>query len=139
MPASCPKLLLVRADGEPLALLFDAIEGTRELVIKPLGPLLAGHPVISGTSLSVTGEVIFVLNPSGLLRWLVGWPSDGGPGRERRGRDASEHRSWSSTTRSASGGWSPASSGCSGSRSRRSPTASKALGRLVRTGPTAWS
>jgi chemosensory pili system protein ChpA (sensor histidine kinase/response regulator) len=69
-PASCPKLLLVRAEGEALALLFDAIEGTRELVIKPLGPLLAGHPVIWGTSLSLTGGVIFVLNPSGLFRWL---------------------------------------------------------------------
>jgi chemotaxis protein histidine kinase CheA/ActR/RegA family two-component response regulator len=75
-PASCPKLLLVRAEGEALALLFDAIEGTRELVIKPLGPLLAGHPVIWGTSLSLTGDVIFILNPSRLLRWL------------REGRDA---------------------------------------------------
>src|SRR5262249_20845640 len=69
-PASCPKLLLVRAEGEALALLFDAIEGTRELVIKPLGPLLAGHPVIWATTLSLTGDVIFVLNPSRLLRWL---------------------------------------------------------------------
>jgi chemosensory pili system protein ChpA (sensor histidine kinase/response regulator) len=68
--ASCPKLLLVRVDGEALALLFDAIEGTREVVIKSLGPLLAGHPVIWGTSLSLTGDVIFVLNPSGLLRSL---------------------------------------------------------------------
>jgi chemotaxis protein histidine kinase CheA/ActR/RegA family two-component response regulator len=69
-PAACPKLLLARAEGEPLALVFDAVEGTRELVIKPLGPLLAGHPVIWGTSLSLTGDVIFVLNPSGLFRWL---------------------------------------------------------------------
>ena len=75
-PASCPKLLLVRAEGEALALLFDAIEGTRELVIKPLGPLLSGHPVIWGTSLSLTGDVIFVLDPPGLFRWL------------REGRDA---------------------------------------------------
>jgi chemotaxis protein histidine kinase CheA len=75
-PASCPKLLLVRAEGGALALLFDEIEGTRELVIKPLGPLLAGHPVIWGTSLSLTGDVIFILNPSRLLRWL------------REGRDA---------------------------------------------------
>jgi chemotaxis protein histidine kinase CheA/CheY-like chemotaxis protein len=69
-PASCPKLLLVRAEGDAIALLFDAIDGTRELVIKPLGPLLAGHPVIWGTSLSLTGDVIFILNPSGLSRWL---------------------------------------------------------------------
>jgi chemotaxis protein histidine kinase CheA/ActR/RegA family two-component response regulator len=69
-PASCPKLLLVRAEGKPLALLFDAIEGTCELVIKPFGPLLAGHPVIWGTSLSLTGDVIFIINPSGLFHWL---------------------------------------------------------------------
>ena len=31
---------------------------------------LAGHPVISGTSLSVSGEVISILNPSGLQRWM---------------------------------------------------------------------
>jgi CheY-like chemotaxis protein len=61
---------VIRADGELLALLVDTIEGTRELVIKPLEPLLAGNPVVSGKSLSVTGEVIFALNPSGLARWL---------------------------------------------------------------------
>jgi CheY-like chemotaxis protein len=69
-PASCPKLLLVRAHGETLALLFDAIEGTCELVIKPFGPLLAGHPVIWGTSLSLAGDVVFILNPSALFHWL---------------------------------------------------------------------
>jgi CheY-like chemotaxis protein len=69
-PDSCPKLLLILADGGPLAVLADAIDGTRELVVKPLGPLLSGHPLVSGTSLSVTGEVIFTLNPSGLARWL---------------------------------------------------------------------
>ena len=67
---SCPKVLLVRADARPLAVLVDAIDGTRELVIRPLGPLLAGHPLISGTSLSATGEVIYSLKPDGLARWL---------------------------------------------------------------------
>jgi chemotaxis protein histidine kinase CheA/ActR/RegA family two-component response regulator len=68
-PDPCPKLILVRADGGPLALLVDEIVGARELVVKPLGPLLAGHPVISGTSVSLTGEVILSLNPSDLARW----------------------------------------------------------------------
>ena len=86
--ASCPKLLLVRAEGEALALLFDAIEGTRELVIKPLGPLLAGHPVIWGTSLSVTGDVIFILNPSGLFRWLCEGGAAAGPDHEPAPRPA---------------------------------------------------
>ncbi len=75
--ASCPKLLLVQADGERLAIQVDAIDGPKELMIRPPGPLLAGHPVISGTSLSVSGELILVLNPSGLagrLRPGLGLP-----------------------------------------------------------------
>ena len=67
---SCPKLLLIRADGEPLAVVVDAIDGTLELVFKPFGALIAGHPLVSGVALSVTGEVILALNPSGLARWL---------------------------------------------------------------------
>lgn len=69
-PTSNPKLLLVRADEDSLALLVDSIEGTRELVLRPLGPLLAGHPVISGTGLSINGEAILALNPTGMSRWL---------------------------------------------------------------------
>jgi len=67
-PGSCPKLLLIREGGGTLAVQVDAIEGTSELVVKPLGPLLAGHPDVSGTGLSVTGEVVLMLNPSGLAR-----------------------------------------------------------------------
>ncbi len=49
---------------------MDSIEGAEDLVIKPLGALLAGHPLVSGTSLSINGEVISILHPSGLERWL---------------------------------------------------------------------
>jgi chemotaxis protein histidine kinase CheA/ActR/RegA family two-component response regulator len=69
-PTSCPKLLLARGDGEALGLLVDAIEGTGELVFRPLSPLLGGHPVFSGTSLLASGEVILALNPSGMARRL---------------------------------------------------------------------
>ncbi len=69
-PSSCPKLLLARGDGEALGLLVDAIEGTGELVFRPLSPLLGGHPVFSGTSLLASGEVILALNPSGMARRL---------------------------------------------------------------------
>ena len=65
-----PKVVSVRADGERLAVVVNAIDGTAELAIKPLSPLLSGHPIVSGTSLSVTGEVIFALNPAGLARRL---------------------------------------------------------------------
>lgn len=86
-PRSCPKLLMIRADGGLVAVLVDAIEGTSELVVKPLGSLLSGHPAVSGTSLSVTGEVVLTLNPSGLARWPGGVgrrdapPSDPAPSR----------------------------------------------------------
>lgn len=69
-PASNPKLLLVRAQDDLLALRVDAIDGTRELVLRPLGPLLAGHPLISGTGFSASGEPILALNPAGLSRWI---------------------------------------------------------------------
>jgi chemotaxis protein histidine kinase CheA/CheY-like chemotaxis protein len=69
-PAAWPKLVLVRAGSRPIGLVVDAIERAEDLLIKPLGALLAGHPLVSGTSLSINGEVISVLNPSGLERWL---------------------------------------------------------------------
>jgi len=62
-----PKLLVVRAEGQSAALLVDAIDGPRELVIKPLDPLLAGHPVVAGTSLSPAGELVMVLDPFGVV------------------------------------------------------------------------
>src|SRR5208337_4796744 len=65
-----PKLLVVRSANGLVGLAVDSIEGTEDLVIKSLGTLLAGHPVISGTSLSVSGEVISILNPSGLKRGM---------------------------------------------------------------------
>jgi CheY-like chemotaxis protein len=72
-----------------LALLVDAIDGTRELVVKPLAPLLAGHPFGSGTSLSVTGEVILMLNASGLARWLRDGQSRTRPAPDQAARSAS--------------------------------------------------
>jgi CheY-like chemotaxis protein len=68
--ATWPKLVLVRAGRRMVGLVVDSIEGAEDLVIKPLGALLAGHPLVSGTSLSINGEVISMLNPAGLERWL---------------------------------------------------------------------
>jgi len=65
-----PRLVVVRTGSRLIGLVVDSIEGTEDLVIKPLGALLTGHPLVSGTSLSVNGELISVLNPTGLERWL---------------------------------------------------------------------
>src|SRR5262249_35017534 len=68
--ASWSKLVLVRAGTRLIGLVVGGIGGGEELVIKPLGELLAGHPLVSGTSHSIDGEVILVLDSSGLERWL---------------------------------------------------------------------
>jgi chemotaxis protein histidine kinase CheA len=65
-----PKLVVVQTGIRLVGLVVDTIEGAEDLVIKPLGALLAGHPLVSGASLSIHGEVISVLHPSGLERWL---------------------------------------------------------------------
>ncbi|QEH38261.1 Chemotaxis protein CheA [Aquisphaera giovannonii] len=79
-----PKLLVVRSAGGPVALVVDAIEGTEELVIRPLNALLAGHPLISGTSVSASGEVISVLNLAGLHAEANAGPAEPGPGPDGR-------------------------------------------------------
>lgn len=65
---SCPTVLVVTSDSQAVALRVDGIDGPMELVLKPLGPLLAGHPAVSGAGLSPAGEVIPALNVAGLLR-----------------------------------------------------------------------
>ena len=86
--AVCPELVLVRSGSRLIGLVVDSIEEAEDLVIKPLGALLAGHPLVSGTSLSINGEVISVLHPSGLERWLnnrmASEAKTGGPGRRVR-------------------------------------------------------
>jgi CheY-like chemotaxis protein/chemotaxis signal transduction protein len=69
-PPSWSMLIVVKTGGQPIGLVVDTIEGAEDLIIKPLGALLAGHPLVSGTSVSINGELISVLNPTGLERWL---------------------------------------------------------------------
>lgn len=78
-PSSRPKLLVVRSEEVSLALSVDVIDGPRELVIKPLGSLLAGHPLIAGTSLSPGGELILILDPCGLVRHRLDVSTWSGP------------------------------------------------------------
>jgi chemotaxis protein histidine kinase CheA/CheY-like chemotaxis protein len=69
-PTSWTKLVVVRTGGRLMGMVVDEIEGAGDLVIKPMSDLLAGHPLVTGTSVSIKGEVILVLNASGLERWL---------------------------------------------------------------------
>jgi chemosensory pili system protein ChpA (sensor histidine kinase/response regulator) len=81
-----PTVLVVGTGAEPLALRVDRVEGALELVVRPLGPLLAGHPVVSGVGLATGGELLPVLDVTGLLRLAGGERAsleppgpDGGP------------------------------------------------------------
>ncbi len=59
---------VLRAGDEKIAVLFDRVEGQREAVMRPLGPLLAAHSWISGATFSGDGRVLFCLDAAGLLR-----------------------------------------------------------------------
>ncbi len=65
---TCPTLLVVRVEGRAAALKVDAIDGPRELIVRPLGPMLVGHPALDGVSFTTSGEVVLMLSPAGLLR-----------------------------------------------------------------------
>ncbi|MFT3831424.1 MAG: response regulator [Opitutaceae bacterium] len=49
------------------ALLVDGIQSKLDIVVKPLGPLLARHPYFSGATLAGDGRVIFILDVPRLL------------------------------------------------------------------------
>jgi chemotaxis protein histidine kinase CheA/ActR/RegA family two-component response regulator len=66
--APCPTFLVVGSNEEPMALRVDCVVGALELVVRPLGPLLAGHPVFSGIGLTTGGEIVPSLDVGGLLR-----------------------------------------------------------------------
>ncbi|HEX2501245.1 MAG TPA: response regulator [Methylomirabilota bacterium] len=64
---SAPPVLVVRAGGRSFAVLVDAIVGKEEVVIKPIGGLLASLPPYGGATVTGEGRVILVLDPARLL------------------------------------------------------------------------
>lgn len=67
-----PRLLMVRVEGSRHGVLVDDIVGPQDLVVRPLPRLLAGHPVLSGASLSSNGEIVLMLDLAGLVAWNAG-------------------------------------------------------------------
>jgi chemosensory pili system protein ChpA (sensor histidine kinase/response regulator) len=60
-------LVLVSGGGKNLALHVDAVSGSRELVVKSLGPQFSSIPVLTGGVILGDGRVVVVLDP----RFLV--------------------------------------------------------------------
>jgi chemosensory pili system protein ChpA (sensor histidine kinase/response regulator) len=65
---SAVALVLVRAGEQSTALLTDTLEGSREIVVKTLGPHLACIPGVSGATILGDGRVIIILDVGTLVR-----------------------------------------------------------------------
>lgn len=56
-------VMLLRSGARRIALIVDEIGGNREIVVKNIGPQLAGMGIISGATVMGDGKVMLVLNP----------------------------------------------------------------------------
>ncbi|WP_407666148.1 Hpt domain-containing protein [Microbulbifer bruguierae] len=61
-------VLLVRSDNSAMALQVDAILGSREIVVKSLGPQFASVQGVSGATVTGDGTVVVILDAHALLR-----------------------------------------------------------------------
>jgi len=61
-------LVLVRAGEHSTALLTDSLEGSREIVVKTLGPHIASVPGVSGATILGDGRIIVILDAGTLVR-----------------------------------------------------------------------
>ena len=65
------RVVLLKSGNSQAAILVDNIEGTREIVVKNIGPQLARVTGIAGATVRGDGRVILILNPVPLaLRWM---------------------------------------------------------------------
>jgi chemosensory pili system protein ChpA (sensor histidine kinase/response regulator) len=63
-------IVLLKSGASQVAVLVDVIEGTREIVVKNIGPQMARITGVSGATVRGDGRVILILNPVPLaLRW----------------------------------------------------------------------
>jgi chemosensory pili system protein ChpA (sensor histidine kinase/response regulator) len=63
-------VVLLKSGASQVAVLVDLIEGTREIVVKNIGPQLARITGVAGATVRGDGRVILILNPVPLaLRW----------------------------------------------------------------------
>ncbi|MCE9580409.1 MAG: response regulator [Deltaproteobacteria bacterium] len=60
--------IVVAYAGKGVVCTVDKIVGPREIVVRPLGPLLAPLPLYAGATISGSGKVQLILDPAALVR-----------------------------------------------------------------------
>jgi len=61
-------VILVRTSDHAIAVQVDSISGSREAVVKPLGPQLSKVPGMSGATILGDGRVVLILDMAGMIR-----------------------------------------------------------------------
>lgn len=64
-----------QAGGHLLALGTERIEGSLDVVVKPLPPAVGSHQLVAGAALDAQGDPLLVLDPRGLLQRSAGLSS----------------------------------------------------------------
>ena len=66
-----PRIVVVRFVGKSAGLVVDRIYGKCQTVIKPLGPLFANVPCVSGSTILGDGEVALIIDIAQLVSEVV--------------------------------------------------------------------
>jgi two-component system chemotaxis sensor kinase CheA len=61
-------IVVLQSDGDQFGVVVDQIYDTEEIVVKPLGPQLKGHPCFSGATILGSGHVALILDAWGLAK-----------------------------------------------------------------------
>ncbi len=67
-PRSSEAVLVVECDGKPHAFVVDEVIGQQQVVVKPLGDIVAGSPGLSGGAVMPDGQVGLILDVPGLVQ-----------------------------------------------------------------------
>jgi chemosensory pili system protein ChpA (sensor histidine kinase/response regulator) len=79
-------VVLVRSGDHAVAVHVDSVQGSREIVVKSLGPQFAGVAGISGATILGDGSVVVILDLLGLIRARRSSARSGLAGRPATGR-----------------------------------------------------
>lgn len=70
-------VLLVRAGEHSSALVTEGMQGSREIVVKSVGPQISNIRGISGATLMGDGSIVVILDPAGLVRAVAAAAAQG--------------------------------------------------------------